>query len=69
MQGKNSIDSLQKVLDRGFCLDVTRWSDEPIQAKDKVLYTDSVSGRSIIARAPLEYSTGLRELHSKRLFS
>ena len=41
------------LLEDAFVLDITRWPDEPIPKTDRVLYTDSLTGRSLVARAPM----------------
>jgi hypothetical protein len=44
---------LDQILTGVFVVDLTRWSDEPVRKPDRILYTDPVTGRSLVARAPL----------------
>ena len=42
----------------GFILEVSRFSDTPLNKGDRVVYTDRDSGRIVIARAPISIGSG-----------
>lgn len=45
--------SLNELIDEGFALEVSRFTDLPLGPEDQLLYMDPNYSRVIIARAPL----------------
>lgn len=45
--------TLAQLLEKGFTLDVVRFTDAPLNEGDVLLYTNHVTGRLLVARAPL----------------
>jgi hypothetical protein len=43
----------EQLLQRGFTLDIAPFPDAPLDDGDVLLYADRVSGRLLIARAPI----------------